>query len=147
MITRLSQTVRLIPRPVTPRFVRFVAASMSSFTIPSHDGIPVTSVPGLSKDTLLGFPAFQTWLSTVQNSLERQHNARHEFHADPYVLRSINIQAVDFFGGGRLGFVKMKADVSNSRGEGLPGSVFLRGGSVAMLVSLTHTHTHTHTPL
>lgn len=137
MITRLSRSARLLPRTtLVPRFT--AATSMSTFAIPSHKNIKVTTVPGLSQDALLGFPAFKTWLSTVQRSLERQQNARHEFHADPYVLRSINIQAVDFFGQGRLGFVKMRADVSNSKGEGLPGSVFLRGGSVAMLVRYIH---------
>ena len=35
--------------------------------------------------------------------------------------------------------MKLKADISNSSGERLPGSVFLRGGSVGMLVRLfTH---------
>lgn len=110
---------------------------MSSFTVPGHDGVTVNTTPDLSKDALLRFPAFNVWFSTLQRSLERQHNPSHEFHKDPYVLRKIDIQAVDFFGNGRLGFVKLKANVSNSRGEGLPGSVFLRGGSVAMLVSST----------
>lgn len=110
---------------------------MSSFTVPGHDGVTVNTTPDLSKDALLRFPAFNVWFSTLQRSLERQQNPSHEFHKDPYVLRKIDIQAVDFFGGGRLGFVKFKANVSNSRGEGLPGSVFLRGGSVAMLVSST----------
>ena len=41
-----------------------------------------------------------------------------------------------FFGGGNLGFVKLKADISNDEGEKLPGIVFLRGGSVAMLLIL-----------
>lgn len=41
---------------------------------------------------------------------------------------------MDYFGGGRLGFIKMRADVSNDSGESLPGSILLRGGSVAMLV-------------
>lgn len=110
---------------------------MSSFTIPGHDGVTVNSTPDLAKDDLLRFPAFKTWLPTVQRSLERQHHPNHEFHKDPYVLRKIDIQAVDFFKGGRLGFVKLKADVSNSQDEGLPGSVFLRGGSVGMLVSIS----------
>lgn len=109
---------------------------MSSFTIPGHDGLIVNSTPDLARDDLLQFPAFKTWLSTVQRSLERQQHPNHEFHKDPYVLRQIDIQAVDFFKGGRLGFVKLKADVSNSQGEGLPGSVFLRGGSVGMLLIL-----------
>lgn len=46
------------------------------------------------------------------------------------------MQCVDRFGGGRIGFIKLKAEVSNEAGEKLPGSVFLRGGSVAMLVTL-----------
>lgn len=51
-------------------------------------------------------------------------------------MRSITIQSYDLFGGKRLGFLKLKADVSNGKGETLPGSVFLRGPSVAMLVML-----------
>jgi hypothetical protein len=94
----------------------------------------INSAPDLARDELLAFPAFKTWLSALQKSLARQSNPAHEFHGDPYVLRQIDVQAVDRFGGGRLGFVKLKADVSNSQGEKLPGSVFLRGGSVGMLV-------------
>jgi hypothetical protein len=92
-------------------------------------------MPDLNKDDLLRFPAFQIWLSTLKQSLKRQQHPSHEFHKDPYVLRKIDIQAIDVFKGGRLGFVKLKADVSNGSGESLPGSVFLRGGSVGMLVS------------
>jgi ADP-sugar diphosphatase len=54
----------------------------------------------------------------------------------PYTLRSITIQSCDFFGDGRLGFVKLRAEVSNGDGERLPGSILLRGGSVAMLLVL-----------
>ena len=107
---------------------------MSTFTIPNHSNLTVTTTSDLSQDDLLQFPAFKIWLSTVQRSLERQKNPKHEFHKDPYVLKKIDIQSVDRFKGGRLGFVKFRADVSNSQGEGLPGSVFLRGGSVGMLV-------------
>ncbi|OJJ80210.1 putative NUDIX family hydrolase [Aspergillus glaucus CBS 516.65] len=109
---------------------------MSTFTIPNHSNLTVTTTPDLSQDDLLQFPAFKIWLSTVQRSLERQQNPKHEFHKDPYVLRKIDIQSVDKFKGGRLGFVKFRADVSNSQGEGLPGSVFLRGGSVGILLIL-----------
>jgi ADP-sugar diphosphatase len=42
---------------------------------------------------------------------------------------------VDWFGSGqKLGFVKLIADLRNDGGESLPGAVFLRGGSVAMMV-------------
>ncbi|EEQ87026.1 NUDIX family hydrolase [Blastomyces dermatitidis ER-3] len=110
---------------------------MSTFIIPnSTPQIPVALTPDLSQDQLLAFPAFKIWLSTLQHSLSRQANPSHEFHAAPYTLRHIQIQAVDFFGGNRLGFVKLKADVSNDHGEKLPGSVFLRGGSVGILLIL-----------
>jgi hypothetical protein len=107
--------------------------SISTFTLPGLN-LRVNSTADLARDELSSFPAFKTWLSTLQKSLARQSNPSHEFYDDPYVLRQIDIQAVDRFGGGRLGFVKLKADVSNGRGEKLPGSVFLRGGSVGMLV-------------
>ena len=108
---------------------------MSSFALPNTSPeIRVHLTEELYKDQLLSFPAFKNWISTLQHSLSRQKNQAHTFNSAPYKLRSINIQAVDFFGGGRLGFVKLKAEVSNDNGETLPGSVFLRGGSVAMMV-------------
>jgi hypothetical protein len=97
--------------------------------------LPVSCPPELPKEDLLRFPAFRVWFATLQRSLSRQQQPSHEFHQDPYILRKIDVQAVDFFKGGRLGFVKLKADVSNASGEHIPGSVFLRGGSVGMLVS------------
>jgi hypothetical protein len=123
----------------------------STFTIPFDDPLntkstqsninitvtcPPTSTPdnSISKDQLLTFPAFKIWLSSLQKSLAEQTSSTHEFHKSPYKLHKIDIQAVDYFGGGRLGFIKMKADVSNDSGESLPGSILLRGGSVAMLV-------------
>lgn len=109
-------------------------ANMSTFTIPNSN-LHVNSIPDLSQNDLLSFPAFKVWITTLQQSLARQEHPSHEFHSDPYVLRKIDIQAVDRFGGGRLGFIKLKAEVSNAQGETLPGSVFLRGGSVGMLVS------------
>ncbi|KAJ6110278.1 hypothetical protein N7486_002513 [Penicillium sp. IBT 16267x] len=111
------------------------SATMSTFILPGSQ-TRVNSTADLSKDDLLAFPAFNVWISTLQRSLARQSSPGHEFHGDPYILRTIDIQAVDRFGGGRLGFVKLKADVSNGRGERLPGSVFLRGGSVGMLLIL-----------
>ncbi|OXV09487.1 hypothetical protein Egran_02750 [Elaphomyces granulatus] len=64
----------------------------------------------------------------------QQTDPSHEFHAAPYVLHQIDIQAVDFFRPGILGFVKFRAHVSTHGGETLPGSVFLRGGSVGILL-------------
>lgn len=79
----------------------------------------------------------QSWVSNLTKSLSLQtRNPQHPFHGDPYVLRSIKIQSFDLFGGSRLGFVKLVAEVTNSARERLPGAVFLRGPSVAMLVVL-----------
>lgn len=130
----LKPALQRQPSPLTILTSRTSPATMSTFTLPDSN-TSVTSTPDLSEDDLLAFPAFKIWITTLQHSLARQQNPSHEFHADPYILRKIDVQSIDRFGGGRLGFVKLKADVSNRAGEKLPGSVFLRGGSVGMLVS------------
>ena len=123
--------------------VRLSSTMTTTFNLPSSSPPIPVYVPSesphtasLSESDLLSYPAFKTWLSTLQRSLSLQSRASHEFHKDPYALRNITIQCVDRFGGGRIGFVKLKAEISNSGREKLPGSVFLRGGSVAMLVIL-----------
>ncbi|KOS16956.1 Nudix hydrolase 14 [Escovopsis weberi] len=111
---------------------------MSSFKLPAPNSHVSVSLPeGLSPDQLQSFKPFNTWVSTLTRSLSLQSHPRHPFHADPYELRSVTVQSFDrFCGGGRLGFVKMAAAVSNSAGETLPGAALLRGPSVAMLVML-----------
>ncbi len=116
-------------------------ATMATFHLPNASpSVTIHLTPDLSQDQLLSFPAFKTWISTLQRSLSLQKNKDHTFNSAPYQLRKIDIQSVDFFGGGRIGFIKLKAEVSNDNGEKLPGSVFLRGGSVGMMVynSLSH---------
>ena len=134
MLPRLS----LVNRHLNPANLPHSARSlMSTFNLPSSD--PLVSVyltDDLTQDQLLSFPAFKTWLSTLQHTLSTQYHSSHTFHASPYKLRQIRVQSVDFFGGGRIGFLKLKAEVSNDNGEKLPGSVFLRGGSVGMLLIL-----------
>lgn len=108
---------------------------MSTFTLPnSEPEVPVHLPSNLSKEQFLSFPPFKTWISTLQRSLSIQEQQSHAFYSAPYKLRKIDVQSVDFFGGKRLGFIKLQAEVSNDIGEKLPGSVFLRGGSVAMMV-------------
>jgi ADP-sugar diphosphatase len=105
---------------------------MATFTLPGP--VTVHSISEISEDQLRSFPAFETWFYTLQHSLSLQAQECHAFHAAPFKLRSITIQSCDFFGGKRLGFLKLKAEVTNDKGEYLPGSVFLRGGSVCMLL-------------
>ncbi|KAM0277500.1 hypothetical protein ACHAQH_005778 [Verticillium albo-atrum] len=108
---------------------------MSTITLEDR-GIPVTLPNGLSEKQLLSFKPFNTWVSTLTSSLALQSRTpSHPFHASPYRLTSITIQAYDLFGP-RVGFLKAVAAVSNPKGESLPAAVFLRGPSVAMLVTL-----------
>ncbi|KAH8816850.1 hypothetical protein F5884DRAFT_777629 [Xylogone sp. PMI_703] len=114
-----------------------IISNMSTFTLPDSENVEVTLVEDLSKEQLLEFPAFKNWLSTLRKNLSLQSTSpTHEFHSSPYTLRSIKIQSIDRFGGNRLGFVKFIADIQNANGEKLPGSIFLRGASVAMLILL-----------
>ena len=131
------QTVKVfrgLPRWTAASYVRHMATST---LLKSHgQSVALRLTSDLSKDQLLAFPAFKTWLDTLEHSLGAQERETHTFHSEPYRLRGIEIQSVDFFGGGRIGFLKLKADVSNDSGEKLPGSVFLRGGSVGMMLLL-----------
>ncbi|KAH6664946.1 putative NUDIX family hydrolase [Halenospora varia] len=99
-------------------------------------------MPGqFSKEVLLKWKPFAEWIETLKASLKLQYRDTkplHPFHDDPYVLRKIHIQAVDYFGP-RPGFIKLDA-VLQSANKGkpltLPGKIFMRGGSVAMLMIL-----------
>ncbi|KIX99637.1 uncharacterized protein Z520_04271 [Fonsecaea multimorphosa CBS 102226] len=115
---------------------------MATFTIPEALGEPPVKVtlPGnLTQEQLLGFKPFKVWLETLRKSLQLQSDRSHAFHEprERYHLRSINVQSVDFFGERRIGFIKMETVVQNKNdGKPLPGIVFLRGGSVAILMIL-----------
>ncbi|KAL0475360.1 NUDIX family hydrolase [Neurospora intermedia] len=130
-----SSPAVLLNSLISPFNIR-IYRTMSTFTHPNY-AVPITLPEGLSQEQLLEFHPFRSWISTLENSLGLQaQNRSHPFHQDPYVLRSVTIQSFDLFGGKRLGFLKLLAEVTNSAGEKLPGSVFLRGPSVAMLVIL-----------
>lgn len=134
-LSRLRLTLRhtICPRGLSAPMS--TSTPTSTFSLPQGDSeVSVHLTAGLLQEQLLSFPAFKTWLSTLQHSLATQNQKSHAFHEAPYQLRRIDIQHVDFFGEGRIGFLKLKAVVSNGKGEKLPGSVFLRGGSVAMMV-------------
>ena len=127
---RLAATRLGFSKPFESLLLKPSLASMSSFSLPnSEPEVPVQLTSDLSQEQLLSFPAFKTWISTLQHSLSTQRNKSHTFHSAPYKLRNIEIQSVDFFGGERIGFIKLKADVSNDKGEKLPGSVFVSLGS------------------
>ncbi|KAH3942422.1 hypothetical protein HBI56_175970 [Parastagonospora nodorum] len=96
------------------------------------------------------FPALLNWLTRLCANLDRQNEPAHPFHKHPYKLRSLDIQAVDWFWRDmpgkedKLGFMKLQAEVTTDvyvhegeekeRSDWLPGAVFLRGGSVGILI-------------
>ena len=51
-------------------------------------------------------------------------------------MKSIKIQSIDKFTSSKIGFIKLKAEIKNEDDESLPGSVFLRGPSVGMMIVL-----------
>lgn len=98
------------------------------------------------------FPALENWITRLlQNFALQESDPSHPFHKHPYKLRELDIQAVDWFWRDvpgkedKLGFMKIQAKIETDpyvhegeekeRADWLPGAVFLRGGSVAMLVS------------
>jgi len=91
----------------------------------------------ITQEKLLQFAAFRNWKDTLRKNLALQSDDKdHAFSKDPYVLKSIEIQSVDYFSPTKIGFIKLKADIRNSENKALPGIAFLRGGSVAMLMVL-----------
>lgn len=95
----------------------------------------------LDAEDLSSFPAFRIWAESITTSLGRQYSdPNHPFRADPYALRGVEVRSCTFFGSGekrRLGFMHLDASVTTRSGDHLPGGVFLRGGSVAMLIVVT----------
>lgn len=98
--------------------------------------VPLTLPPGISQAQVDAFKPLNNWIATLEKSVSLQSSPSHPFHADPYSLKSVTIQAYDLFGPTRVGFLKVAAEVSNAAGETLPAAAFLRGPSVAMLVML-----------
>lgn len=110
---------------------------MSTFNLPAPwENVSVKLPKNLSSEELMNFPPFKDWLSAMHQSLQLQtEDATHAFHdpATKFNLTSITVQSVDRFGD-NIGFVKMATTVQNEKNEALPGVVFMRGGSVAVLM-------------
>jgi hypothetical protein len=139
--TRLSSCCNFQFRSLHRSIVNYSTMS-SDFTMDptftlKQDGlaIPVVLPSNITQDQLTSFTPFNTWFSTLTSSLTKQSEPNHPFRSSPYELQKIVVQSVDWFGS-RVGFIKLQAQVQNSKNEWLPGAVFLRGPSVAILVRL-----------
>lgn len=98
---------------------------MSTFNFRGKE-IPVTLAPECSIDDAMSSSLITNWLATLDPSIE---------------IRSIQVQSVDKFGNGRIGFVKVKADAYRN-GIRIPGICMLRGSAVAVLLLIEDETTH-----
>ncbi|KAL1605354.1 hypothetical protein SLS60_004902 [Paraconiothyrium brasiliense] len=113
---------------------------METFELPGWvPAVPVTHDSGITQSQILDFRGFDTWQKTLKSSLKRQKFSDHEFNKDPYELKGIEIQSYDLIGKAgteshRPLFIKLRAKVESPQGDSIPAVVFLRGGSVAVLI-------------
>ncbi|KAK7885372.1 hypothetical protein LTR67_010550 [Exophiala xenobiotica] len=113
---------------------------MSAFELPKpYPKVQVKIPANVTREQLLSFIPFKNWLETLQESMKLQSKEEeHPFHKseERYTLRQIDVHAVEYFGS-RIGFVLMETIVQNEAdSRPLAGIVFLRGGSVAILMIL-----------
>lgn len=86
----------------------------------------------------LRFKAFEDWRHGMRKNLERQNESRHTFQADPWSLKEVKVHSVHVFANDKIGFMTIEAffERDNEEPKKLDRVVFLRGGSVAMLMIL-----------
>lgn len=136
-VTDKQETTSVLKKEASPT----EDTTRTSFILPnSTPGCTVTLPHNLTQEQLLSFKAFKEWHIALTHALSLQIQKSHTFNKNPYKLRSIDVQAADWFTKTKLGFVKLQAEIKTDPTEDgkydwLPGAVFLRGGSVAMLVS------------
>lgn len=82
-------------------------------------GITVTGEKGIDLKVASESKTFTDWLNGVDK--------------DRFTINGIHFQSVDMFGP-KVGFIKFVCDVTDSDGKFIPGIIFARGGSVAVVV-------------
>ena len=98
--------------------------SMSTTVHIAGRAVPVTASCSCDLEAIVKCPNFVNWTKHIDSELD---------------VRSIDVQSVDMFGNGRIGFIKFKSLVfkkSVPEGRHIPGIVFMRGPSVAILLVL-----------
>lgn len=88
--------------------------------------LPTNIEPVMFSSMLKVYKPFREWCEKIDENLD---------------IRSITVQGVDYFGTG-IGFLKFVAEAySKIHGQRVPGIVFMRGGSVAVLPILINEQT------
>lgn len=103
---------------VSGEAVRMIGLSLTTITAEAGIDLEKTSL-----ETLLETKMVKDWLQTIRQEKR-------------FSVEKILIQSVDMFGP-KVGFVKLNATV-RIEGKQVPGIVFMRGGSVGVLVVLRH---------
>lgn len=121
--------------------VVFESFMLKSFDPPVEVTLARDLDPKFDQALLASYEPFTEWVEQLNKSLKLQPVVGKDDENDPYELKSIHIQAVDLFGPRKIGFLKYKAIIQNKQGNKgkpmiLPGIVFMRGGSVGMLMIL-----------
>ncbi|KAF1961719.1 hypothetical protein CC80DRAFT_435988 [Byssothecium circinans] len=135
----------------TPKIQFTLSESFHNQPIPYP--IPVRFLcDDLTEHDLVTFPAFRDWFTRTLKNFALQDDAAHALHSKPLKLQRIDVESVTWFpkagGGRRVGFMKLQAQVQNYDAEEgdavteedknarlwIPGAVFLRGGSVGVLI-------------
>ncbi|KAJ3137248.1 hypothetical protein HDU90_002034 [Geranomyces variabilis] len=131
MIFRSQSIACLLLRNCSQYPTRVMSSSSQTIRLNSKN-IPLTAKAPTTIDLakVEAFPPFKDWVSALDTELSRSPVANR------VAVRGVEVTDVDEFGNGKIGFVKFKADVQWSDAEGgrIPGVVFARGGSVALLV-------------
>lgn len=99
--------------------------------------VTVKLTEDLDLDALLKFKAFNDWQERLKDNLRKQKQPGHTFESHPWSLREIHIHHVAMFATGKIGFMTIEAKLArDEEPRQLDRVVFLRGGSVAMLMIL-----------
>lgn len=106
------------------KLIHPILKRMSSSITIRGVSVPITASCQCNLEEIIKNTNFTYWYNHIDEGLS---------------VRSIDIQNVDYFGNGKIGFIKFKSLVyksSNPEGRHIPGIVFMRGPSVAILLVL-----------
>jgi ADP-sugar diphosphatase len=114
---------------------------MTTFQLSGYEptiNVQLTNGLTLDEHALISFKAFKDWLDSLTRNLKLQNDSGHAFQSDPWVLKEVVILSVTIFETGVIGFMTVEAKLRRIRDSptALDRVVFLRGGSVAVLMIL-----------
>ncbi|KAL6712072.1 hypothetical protein ACN47E_003115 [Coniothyrium glycines] len=111
----------------------------NTFDLPGWEpALKVTVSDGidLDRERAMAFPALANWVDTMKKNLAVQEDIGSKFANDPWQLHEVKIHNVTVFANGKIGFMTIEAMLKTKGGKPLDRVVFLRGGSVAVLMIL-----------